>query len=185
MAIGLRLTSFNHFPDTLLDVPASELRRHLPGPSLFQVPGRDAQPLFVSVLLHGNEDTGWQAMQAVLQRHRRTILPRPLLLFVGNVEAAKAKVRTLPHQTDYNRTWPGTPHAGAPEALLMQEVVDTVKRHAPFASIDIHNNTGSNPHYACVNSLEEPFLHLARLFSRTVVYFERPLPRHSRNSARR
>ena len=124
-------------------------------------------------------------MQAVLRHHRRTILPRPLLLFVGNVEAAKAKVRTLPHQTDYNRTWPGTPHAGAPEALLMQEVVDTVKRHAPFASIDIHNNTGSNPHYACVNSLEQPFLHLARLFSRTVVYFERPLPRHSRNSARR
>jgi hypothetical protein len=43
-----------------------------------------------------------------------------------------------------------------------------------FASIDLHNNTGRNPHYACVNRLELPFLHLASFFSRTVVYFQRP-----------
>ncbi|MCW8983004.1 MAG: peptidase M14, partial [Gammaproteobacteria bacterium] len=40
--------------------------------------------------------------------------------------------------------------------------------------IDIHNNTGLNPHYACINVLEHHFLHLATLFSRTVVYFIRP-----------
>ena len=45
----------------------------------------------------------------------------------------------------------------------------------PFASIDIHTNTGLNPHYACVNSLQHRFFHLARLFSRTIVYFKRPL----------
>ena len=44
-----------------------------------------------------------------------------------------------------------------------------------FASIDIHNNTGLNPHYGCVNRLDPPFLHLATLFSRIVVYFKRPL----------
>lgn len=31
------------------------------------------------------------------------------------------------------------------------------------------------PHYACVNSLEERHLHLARLFSQTVLYFEQPV----------
>jgi hypothetical protein len=58
---------------------------------------------------------------------------------------------------------------------LLADVVQIVRYETPFASIDIHNNTGHNPYYACVNSLEEAHLHLARLFSRTVVYFEQPL----------
>jgi hypothetical protein len=44
-----------------------------------------------------------------------------------------------------------------------------------FASVDLHNNTGINPHYACINRVDNRFLHLAALFSRTVVYFIRPL----------
>ena len=163
------------FPGHLLDVSSGDLWRHLEGPTLFHIAGREHPPLFVSVLLHGNEDTGWRAIQSVLKRHLERPLPRPLLLFVGNIEAAKGNIRTLPTQTDYNRTWPGTLHTGTPEAALMREVVGYVRDAAPFASIDIHNNTGNNPHYACVNSLSETFLHLARLFSRTVVYFERPL----------
>jgi hypothetical protein len=98
-----------------------------------------------------------------------------MLLFVGNIAAAKANVRTLATQTDYNRTWPGTLHIDRPEAALMREVADIVSAAKPFASIDIHNNTGHNPHYACVNELDEPYLHLARLFSRTIVYFKKPV----------
>jgi len=158
-----------------MNVPASELWRHLRGPSLFRVPGRQIQPLFVSALLHGNEDTGWQAVQAVLRQHRATLLPRPLVIFVGNIAAAKAGVRTLPRQEDFNRAWPGTPHPDTPLARLMRGLVETIRRETPFASIDIHNNTGHNPHYACVNSCEETHLHLARLFSRTIVYFEHPV----------
>jgi succinylglutamate desuccinylase len=173
--VGPRLHRFDHFPDRLLDVAASDLWRHLPGPSLFHIPGRHEPPLFISVLLHGNEDTGWRAVQTVLRRHRDTMLPRALVLFVGNIEAAKAGVRTLPTQTDYNRSWPGTPDAATPEARLMREVVEAVRSQTPFASIDIHNNTGNNPHYACLNSLDDPFLQLARLFSRTVVYFNKPV----------
>jgi succinylglutamate desuccinylase len=142
---------------------------------LFQFGGRQVEPLFVTVLLHGNEDTGWRAMQAVLRRHRETTLPRALALFVGNIDAAKARVRTLPTQTDYNRVWPGTQSPIAPEAHLMREVFDIVGSLRPFASIDIHNNTGNNPHYACLNRLDDRFLHLARLFSRTIVYFNRPV----------
>lgn len=162
------------FPAELLDVPARDLWRHLSGPTLFRLPGRQPQPLFVSVLLHGNEETGWQAIQRVLKAHTAKPLPRAMLLFVGNIDAAKAVVRTLPHQTDHNRVWPGTPHTGAPEARIMQQVTDIARASKPFASIDIHNNTGFNPHYACLNSLAEPHLHLAQLFSRTVVYFLRP-----------
>ncbi len=166
---------FDHFPDVLLDVPASELWRHLRGPSFFRIPGRQLEPVFVSVLLHGNEDTGWQAIQFVLRHTRSTVLRRPILLFVGNIGAAKANVRTLSQQEDFNRAWPGTSRPDTPTARLLHEVVEMARRNRPFASIDIHNNTGYNPHYACVNSFEATHLHLARLFSRTVVYFEQPL----------
>jgi len=169
------LTILDHFPDALLAADATDLWRHLPGPTLFRLPGRDGAPLFVSVLLHGNEHTGWCAMQALLKERHGTALPRPLMLFVGNIAAAKANVRTLPGQDDYNRTWPGTLFPDAPVARLLHEVVASVRAARPFASIDIHNNTGNNPHYACVNNLTEPHLHLARLFSRTAVYFTRPV----------
>lgn len=171
----LRLQRFDHFPDALLDLPPSDLWQHLWGPSLFYLGGRQTRPLFVSVLLHGNEDTGWYAIQSLLQQHRGTILPRSMLLFVGNIAAAKANVRTLPWQGDYNRAWPGTPNPDTPLARMLADLVETVRREMPFASIDIHNNSGYNPHYACVNSFAEEHLHLARLFSRTIVYFEQPV----------
>ena len=172
---GLCLTCFDRFPDELLHVPAWQLWEHIEGPSLFRIAGRRREPLFVSVLLHGNEHTGWQAVQSVLGRHSGTQLPRSLLLFVGNIAAAKVNARTLPTQRDYNRTWPGTTHLTAPETALMKEVFEIASKHSPYASIDIHNNTGNNPHYACVTSLDDRYLYLARLFSRTVVYFEKPV----------
>lgn len=171
----LTVSHYDHVPGSVLDLASGDLWRELAGPSLFRIEGRNPQPLFVSVLLHGNEDTGWQAVQSVLRDFGSRTLPRTLLLFIGNIAAAKANVRTLPAQTDYNRAWPGTPHAGTPEAHALRQVTDIVRKAQPFASIDIHNNTGHNPHYACVNELAEPYLHLARLFSRTVVYFKKPL----------
>jgi len=170
----LELRILDHVPEGFTEAPARELAGILPGPTLFDLPGRRPEPLFASVLLHGNEDTGLLAVQDVLRRYRDQELPRRLLLFVGNVEAAAAGVRTLPGQLDFNRAWPGTLHPDAPEAVLMRQVVDYVAQRQPFASIDIHNNTGVNPHYACLNKLEPAYLHLARLFSRTVVHFEKP-----------
>ncbi len=170
----MRLSRIEGFPAELLSASPLDLWRHLSGPTLFHIPGRRADPLFVTVLLHGNEWTSWEAIQTVLRAHRGTDLPRSLLLFAGNIAAARANVRTLPGQTDYNRTWPGTPHTLTAEARVMAEVTEIVRRAKPMASIDIHNNTGHNPHYACVNRLDERYFHLARLFSRTVVYFTKP-----------
>jgi hypothetical protein len=58
---------------------------------------------------------------------------------------------------------------------MMQSVVDSMRGRGVFASVDLHNNTGLNPHYACINQLDPAFLHLAVMFSRTVVYFTRPV----------
>lgn len=169
------LHQYDRLPEGLPDLPAAELHRLLPGPALIHLPGRRPEPLFVSVLLHGNEDTGWLAVREVLARHQSAGLPRALSLFIGNVQAARTGLRRLDGQPDYNRVWPGSDLPPTAESRLMGQVVDVMLGRGVFASLDIHNNTGINPHYACINRLEQGFLHLAGLFSRTVVYFVRPL----------
>lgn len=171
----MTLPVLRHLPDGFLTTPANKMIDILAEPTLFDLPGRIEQPLFVSVLLHGNEDTGLLALQDVLKRHKDHGLPRRLLLFVGNVQAAAEGVRTLEGQVDYNRAWQGTPNADTSEGRLMSDVYRYVAQQKPFVSIDIHNNTGLNPHYACLNRLDARFLHLARLFSRQVVFFEEPV----------
>lgn len=166
------LTILDHVPAGMLDAPASDLHRILPGPTLIHLPGRREPPLFVSVLLHGNEDTGLRAVQTLLKRDRA--LPRALSIFIGNVNAAGSGARFLPDQPDYNRIWPGADTPDSPEARMLHEVVETMAAREVFASIDIHNNTGLNPHYGCINRLDHRFVQLANLFSRTVVYFIRP-----------
>jgi len=132
----------------------------------------------VSVLMHGNEPVGWEAVRSLLTSHLERSgtlrLPRGLSLFIGNVSAAAAGVRHLPGQPDYNRIWPGSESPPTPEHAMMQEVVDLMRRRGVFASVDIHNNTGCNPHYGCVNLLDNRYLHLATLFSRILVYFIQP-----------
>lgn len=169
------LKRFDHVPEAVLRSTSIELQKVLGGPSLFFMDGARKPPLFVTVLQHGNEPTGFEAIQQILLKYHGQILPRAMWLFVANVESAAQGLRTLSHQQDYNRSWPGTPNADAPEAALMREVVDTVSAGPLFASVDLHNNTGTNPHYGCVNHLSPPFLQLATLFARTVVFFQQPL----------
>ena len=169
------LTALDDCPPALLDATAAELHRVLDGPTLVHLPGRRSAPLFVSALLHGNEDVGLRALQALLTRYRGKTLPRALSFFIGNVDAARTGVRRLDGQPDYNRVWPGTDDAASPEARVMQAVTDALRERHVFASIDLHNNTGLNPHYACVSRLDTPSLQLASLFSRTVVHFSTPV----------
>ena len=169
------LNEVEKLPDGLLEAGVGELQGLLGRPTLVHLPGRHPEPLFVTVLAHGNEGTGFLAVQALLREYRDRELPRAMSLFIANVEAAAWNLRYLKGQSDYNRVWPGSDRPDSPEMRMMQQVVDIMKRRAPFASLDIHNNTGINPHYACINRVDNQFLHLAALFSRTVVYFIRPL----------
>jgi succinylglutamate desuccinylase len=170
------LRELDHIPDGLLDLEAQELAGALGGPTLILLPGQREPALFISVLMHGNETVGWDAMRRLLLGYREQgrALPRAICLFIGNVEAAAAGMRHLPQQPDYNRIWPGSELAPTPEHAIMNSVVQRMQQRGLFASIDLHNNTGANPHYACVNVIDNRFLHLATLFSRTVVYFLRP-----------
>lgn len=169
------LIEIDKVPEGLLTLKESrDLHLLLPHPTLLYLEGGASAPLFISVLLHGNEDTGLFAVQKILQKYEEKALPRPMIIFFGNIYAAKEGLRRLDGQPDYNRVWPGGEDASSPEASLIAKVVERVRSRRPFASIDIHNNTGKNPHYGCINALDPASLYLASLFSRTVVYFETP-----------
>jgi len=166
------LTVLETLPERFLDTPARELHQIFSGPTLIHLSGRRQPAVFVSVLLHGNEDSGVVALQRLLRRNGKRTLPRALSILVGNVTAARDGLRRLDGQPDYNRVWPGGQgHGHSPEAAAMGEVHRVMQERGVFASIDIHNNTGLNPHYCVVNRLDQAVLHLALLFSRTVVWF--------------
>lgn len=162
------LRILDHLPPGLADCPAEGLEEALGGPTLLHLPGERPDPLFLSVLLHGNEITGWEAVRGILRDFSEARLPRSMSVLIGNVKAARLGLRRLDEQPDYNRIWNG---GDRPEHRMAQQVLEEMRVRGPVASIDVHNTTGPNPHYACVNGLDSRSLYLAQRFSRTAVYF--------------
>lgn len=168
------LKEMNHIPDAFLDAKADELHEILAAPTLIHLEGKQAQPLFICTLLHGNETTGLYAIQRLLKKYLKQALPRSVSIFIGNIAAAKENQRRLNTQDDYNRIWPGSHHNDSAEKDMMQIVTNIMAKKKPLASIDIHNNTGKNPHYGCINNLNPHALVLAENFSNIAVYFTDP-----------
>ncbi len=168
------LQMLDELPDGFLQADARELYAMLKGPTLITLKGQQAEGIFISVLLHGNENSGLLAIQQLLRTYQNKPLPRTVFLFIGNVEAARYNLRLLSGQADYNRAWPGTTLEDCAETRLLANLYSFLEKQPLLLSIDLHNNTGLNPQYACVNRLDNRFLRLALLFSRTVVYFIRP-----------
>lgn len=166
------LSIFEEMPTGLLQCQARDLHNLLSGPSLIHLQGTRPEPLFISVLLHGNETSGWDAVRSILKAFEGRPLPRSISLFIGNVQAAREGVRHLQDQPDYNRIWKAEGHHL--EDVMVRQVLEQMQERDVFACIDIHNNTGRNPHYGCVNRLSTSFFQLATMYSKTVVYFLQP-----------
>ena len=171
---GPLFDEYDALPEGFLAARPEDLHRILPRPAIVRLPGIRSPAVAVVLLLHGNEPVGLQAVQRLLEHYADRRLPRALTLVVGNVEAAAVGQRHLDRQPDFNRIWPGTEQPGSQESRMFEQIVDRLRADGLFAAIDLHNNTGRNPHYACVNFLDDGFLNLAGLFGRTVVYFTRP-----------
>jgi succinylglutamate desuccinylase len=173
--VSLDFKELDHIPDGLLERPASALYQQVHGPTLIHLEGRIKRPLVVSVLQHGNEVTGWEAIRRLLKSHYRfDELPRSLVILIGNPQAAKHRLRRLDDQPDFNRCWPGGNEMDSQYTRLFRQIHERMRQLRPLALIDIHNNTGLNPHYAAVNLIRSDYLRLASLFSSKVVYFTMP-----------
>lgn len=167
----MKLNIIYDFPKELQDLEIKNIHELLKGPTLIHLKGIDSNALFLSTLLHANETSSFIALQRLIKKYETKKLPRDLIIFIGNTYAAAKGMRHLPGQADYNRIWE---IGDAPENRLAMDVLSYAKKQSLFASIDIHNNTGKNPLYGCVNVLEESFLNLAGHFGDHIVYFTEP-----------
>ena len=80
----MKLIQLDHFPDQLLNIRSEEIHEVLEGPTLIHLPGKEKKPLFCVTLLHGNETTGFYAIQKLLKQYKNQYLPRALSIFIGN-----------------------------------------------------------------------------------------------------
>lgn len=167
----MRLDLIDGFPAALDGLSARDVRDVLPNPTLIEIEGERAEPLFVSTLLHGDETSSFRILQRLQAAYGGTRPPRSLLILVGNVDAAAEGKRFLEGQPDFNRIW--TKGAGAHHGFA-EEVLRVARERRVFASIDVHNNTGRNPIYACVNVLRPADLQLAAIFAPVGVYYLNP-----------
>ena len=166
----MKLKFTKEIPKDLTSVGPRELHGLLGGPTLMHLRGKKEEAIFLSTLLHGNETTSFLVLKMILEKYGEN-LPRDLIVFIGNTEAAVHGMRHLQGQADYNRIW----EAGfTPEHQLAGEIIDYAKKQNIFASVDIHNNTGKNPNYGCINVLSEPFLDLVSHFGSHTVFFTEP-----------
>lgn len=157
----------NKIPSGLLTVSPTRLCEILSGPTLIELPGKQGAPLFISCLIHGNETTGLLVVQELLKKYGETNWPRPVFLFFGNIKAAAQGRRHLEDQPDFNRIWKT---GDLPENKMATDVLKHVQPEKLFAAIDIHNNTGRNPHYAAIESPDDTILNLVALFGPLCIY---------------
>ena len=171
--MNAKLTQMDHIPAGFFELETDRILEVFPTPTLLQLSGEKPAALFVSILLHGNEYSGLKAVQAILKKYQDH-LPRSMAIFIGNVEAAARDMRVLPGQTDFNRCWPGTEMEPNAETAMTRQVIDIVTAGELFAALDIHNNTGANPHYACMTDVTRDNQHLAAMFNHIGLVFKRP-----------
>ena len=170
MAEELRI--LHGLPPGIERLAATELHSLFTGPTLIEIPGEREPPVFVSVLLHGNETGGWEAVRRLLASLEGRAPKRTLCLFLGNLEAAYHGVRHLPDQPDFNRVWNGGPDHPLVHAARL--VTEHMRARGCFASVDIHNNSGVNPCHVCVAALDWATLRVASLFSPITVHVDYP-----------
>jgi hypothetical protein len=167
------IKQLHQLPKGLLELEANELHTMIDDHTLIHLEGKIKRPIFISILQHGDEYTGWDAVKDFLLNHQK-ILPRSVSILFGNIQAAKLNLRQLQGQPDFNRCWPSEVEVKNDLAPRFQKITEIMRNLNPFASVDIHNNSGRNPHYSGINSLDNEFLNLASLFSDTMIHFTSP-----------
>jgi len=177
------LTTLDSLPSSFYEDSLEEFLAEFENPVIFNLDGEISdQPIFISTLLHGNELSGIIALRRYFKKFKGQLLPRKVILLLGNIEATKKHIRKHDDEPDYNRIWNSNGKTGYHQKA--REILDFVKKANPLLCLDLHNNTGKNPMYACINKLEMDHVYLAKLFAETVVYFTEPSEVMSVNCAK-
>ena len=163
------------FPEEFFDIHPTQAHRVFGGPTLIHLKREIERPIFISTLLHGNETTGFIALQKYFKNNPN--FKRSVIILIGNTRAAEQGLRKLPEQVDFNRVWHEEDRTDDEQGIAFdtaKEIIHYCKENKIQYAADIHNNTGRNPYYGCVNRIDKTHIHLASLFSNDIVYFTEP-----------
>ncbi len=164
------LKFLDELPTDFFKSSAQGLFKVFDGPTLVHLKSskknNNKKALFISTLLHGNEHSGIMTLQEFLQDKKE--LERDIILFFGNIKAAKYGKRHLDTQPDYNRIWTSN-------YPFVKKTLDYLKDQEIEACIDLHNNSGNNPCYSCMSKKSVEHYNLAYAFSEKIVYFTDPI----------
>ena len=167
----MKISSDLAFFRKLTKLEAHELASVLHTPTLFDFCVPEQAPFFLSVLLHGNEISGWDALRSLVRENFLSQELPSCMILIGNVQAAQHCKRMLDGQPDFNRIWEG---GSSPYANWANQVISYVEEKNPWFALDVHNNTGPNPHHSIVSSVDATTMSAARLFSRTAIFAQQP-----------
>ena len=169
------LQYFEGVPDFFADAEKDdfEILKTLKKPTLIRLKGKSSgEALFVSCLIHGDEESGWKAVRAFLGQP--TACAWDLYFSIGNIPAAlwgKGHEQRVvpPDGEDYNRCW-DIEQATGPLAKSARELLDFLKTKKLRGSLDIHNTTGRNPPFCVIADSNEALLTLASQFSDRIIH---------------
>ena len=167
-----KLKIIDHIPEGFLEIKPRKITQLLDSPTLIHLKGEKDEPFFISTLLHGNEISGLIILQNILKKYCNRNLPRSLIIFIANPKACEKGLRHLKDQPDFNRIWKDS--SSSYKETLIKPVLQYVKNQKVRGAVDIHNNTGRSPIYACISEKKEEFIKLAQTFSENIVYFTKP-----------
>jgi len=169
----MKFIVMDHLPDGFFSAHPTELHTIFDGPTLIHLDFKKSETIFISVMLHGNEHSGFYAIQKYLKNleYKKEKPKRNISILIGNVEAAAENLRFLDNQKDLNRIWSD---GDSVEELWAQRIYKEMSDKNLFAVVDLHNNTGKNPHYCAVTNLETDTLRLASMFDGNILYFTDP-----------
>ena len=162
-AVTKPLANFGEFsvirgrPDFLMGMSREEALRRLSGPTAIVLDYGQTKTRVVSVLIHGNELSGFDAMLKWLN-NQPSDQPTNVVFLVQNVLAAQASDKPFSFrylaesQVDLNREW--APQGASRESLnpYVATVYEFLNSLGPIDGfLDLHNNSGQNPAYAIMS----------------------------------
>ena len=91
----MKFIVMDHLPDGFFSAHPTELHTIFDGPTLIHLDFKKSETIFISVMLHGNEHSGFYAIRDYLiQIEKSGKKPkRNLSILIGNVEAASKNSR--------------------------------------------------------------------------------------------
>lgn len=149
-----------------------EFLKFLGEPSIVKIQGKTDECVVISSLIHGNEPSGFFAMQNFLKQTRE--LDKTVFFVFFNIRASLTRpfftTRHCDDESDLNRVW-GDAIGSEGQKSLIEEMKNFFLEKKPQFYFEFHNTTGNNPVFVPTPTLDSDVLRVASVFSDLILHY--------------